>query len=144
MRSQASEFREDRGGCRLHPCPVGLCKMDCQQGHLDLLVVKCLPSWKELKKTFEEDLASWWGRKILLKRPFRLIGLLHSWGMEEPEKLTRPVWIALFSHCWFSMWKDRIIKLVIEEASNLKLIQLLTGGSAAVWDSHSIANAYYR
>lgn len=32
--------------------------MDCQQGHLDLLVVKCLLSWRELKETFEEDLSS--------------------------------------------------------------------------------------
>lgn len=101
---------------------MGLCKVDCQQGHLGLLLVKCLPSWRELKETFEEDLTSWWGRKILFKCPFWSIGLVHSWGMEEPERLTRPVWVALFSitHCWFSMRKDRIVELVIgEEAGHM-------------------------
>lgn len=75
--------------------------MDCQQGHLELLVVKCLASWRELKETFEEGLASWWGRKTSFKYPFWLIGLVRSYGMEEPEHVTRPVRIALFSvtHC---------------------------------------------
>lgn len=78
---------------------------------------KMPPYWRELKETFEEDLTSWRGGKILFKHPFQLIGLVHSWGMEEPEQLARPVRIALFSvtHCCFSMWKDRTIELVIEE-----------------------------
>lgn len=107
--------REDRAGCRLHPYPMRVCKVDCQQGNLDLLVLKCFPSWRELKETFEDHLTSWQGRKILFKHPFWLIVLVDSWGMEEPEQLTRLVWVALFSvtYCWFSMWKDRMIELVI-------------------------------
>lgn len=33
---------------------------------------------------FEEDLSSWWGRMILFKRLSWLIGLVHSWWVEEP------------------------------------------------------------
>lgn len=118
MRSQASEFRE---GCRLHPYPVRLCKVDCQQCHLDWLVVECLPYWRKLKGTFEEYLTSWWGRTILFKFPFQLIVLVHSHGMEGPQQFTRPVRIALFTvtHCWFSVWQDRIIELVTEEVGHI-------------------------
>ena len=126
---------------------MGLCRVDSQQGHLDLLVVKCLPSWRELKETFEEDLTSWQGRKILFRHPFRLIGLVHSWGMEEPEQLTRPVRIALFSviHCWFSMWKDRIIELVIEEeAGHILKINPAAWRLSSCLGLSSIPNGYYR
>lgn len=75
------------------------------------------PSWRELKETFEEELTSWWGRTILFKCLFWLIGLMHSWWMEEPGQFTGPVWITLFSgtHCWFPMCKDTVTELVTQD-----------------------------
>lgn len=76
---------------------VGLCKVDCQQGHLDLLIVKCLPSWRELKEAFEEDLTSSRGRKTLFKQ---LISLLHSWGKKSLNSSQKTSMESFVFHYW--------------------------------------------